>query len=72
MPDQPAALTEREVLALIARALTNDGMPQALVVIPATARTHVSRVLGKLDARDRAQRVAIAYESGLVQRGSNY
>jgi DNA-binding NarL/FixJ family response regulator len=66
-----AVLTEREreVLALIARGMSNDEIADHLVVSPATAKTHVSRVMGKLDARDRAQLVVIAYESGLVQPG---
>ena len=66
-----AALTEREreVLTLIARGMNNDEIADHLVVSPATAKTHVSRVMGKLDARDRAQLVVIAYESGLVQPG---
>lgn len=70
-PDDLAALTarEREVLVLIARGMSNDEIAEALVVSPATAKTHVSRVMGKLDARDRAQLVVIAYESGLVQPG---
>lgn len=61
---------EREVLGLIARGMTNDEIAQHLVVSPATAKTHVSRVMGKLDARDRAQLVVIAYECGLVTPGS--
>jgi DNA-binding NarL/FixJ family response regulator len=71
VPDGLAALTEREreVLALIARGMSNDEIAEALVVSPATAKTHVSRVMGKLEARDRAQLVVIAYESGLVQPG---
>jgi DNA-binding NarL/FixJ family response regulator len=72
VPDDLAALIEREreVLALIARGLSNDEIAETLVVSPATAKTHVSRVMGKLDARDRAQLVVIAYESGLVQPGT--
>ncbi|GIW07320.1 MAG: DNA-binding response regulator [Dehalococcoidia bacterium] len=71
----PAALAvltdrEREVLGLIARGLTNDEIAEHLVVSPATAKTHVSRVMSKLDARDRAQLVVIAYETGLVTPGS--
>ena len=58
------------MLALIARGMSNDEIAEALVVSPATAKTHVSRVLGELDARDRAQLVVIAYESGLVQPGA--
>ncbi|MFE0188044.1 response regulator [Streptomyces sp. NPDC058989] len=63
-----AALTdrEREVLALIGRGLTNDEIADALVLSPLTAKTHVSRILTKLAARDRAQLVVLAYESGLL------
>ncbi|MGH2445206.1 MAG: response regulator [Candidatus Limnocylindria bacterium] len=60
---------EREVMALVAGGLSNDEIAQRLVVSPATAKTHVSRVMGKLDARDRAQVVVAAYESGLVKPG---
>ncbi|CAL9660366.1 Transcriptional regulatory protein DegU [Actinosynnema sp. ALI-1.44] len=69
-PD-PAALREltareREVLALVAGGLSNEEIADHLVISPATARTHVSRVMVKLGARDRAQLVVLAYESGLV------
>jgi DNA-binding NarL/FixJ family response regulator len=57
---------EREVLALVAKGLSNAEIAQELHVSPATAKTHVGRLLMKLDARDRAQLVVIAYESGLV------
>jgi DNA-binding NarL/FixJ family response regulator len=60
---------EREVLALVAEGLSNDEIAARLVVSPATAKTHVSRAMGKLRARDRAQLVVIAYESGLVRPG---
>jgi DNA-binding NarL/FixJ family response regulator len=60
---------EREVMALVAAGLTNDEIAYRLVVSPATAKTHVSRLMGKLEARDRAQVVVIAYETGLVQPG---
>lgn len=65
-------LTEREieVLAKVARGLSNAEIGEALFMSPATAKTHVSRLLSKLDARDRAQLVVIAYESGVVERGS--
>ena len=58
---------EREVLALIGEGLNNDEIASRLVVSPATARTHVSRAMIKLGARDRAQLVVIAYQSGLVR-----
>jgi DNA-binding NarL/FixJ family response regulator len=61
---------EREVVALVAGGLSNDEIAQALVISPATARTHVSRAMVKLHARDRAQVVVIAYESGLVRPGT--
>ncbi|HEY5821073.1 MAG TPA: response regulator transcription factor [Propionibacteriaceae bacterium] len=58
---------EREVLALIGEGLNNEEIAARLVVSPATARTHVSRAMIKLGARDRAQLVVIAYQSGLVR-----
>ena len=60
---------EREVLALVAEGLSNKEIGDRLVVSPATAKTHVSRAMGKLRARDRAQLVVIAYESGLARPG---
>ena len=57
---------EREVMALVARGLSNDEVAQELVLSPATARTHVSRAMSKLGVRDRAQLVVLAYETGLV------
>jgi DNA-binding NarL/FixJ family response regulator len=57
---------EREVLALVGRGLTNAEIAATLYISPATAKTHVSRVMLKLGARDRAQLVVIAYETGLV------
>ena len=60
---------EREVVALVAEGLSNEEIAERLVVSPATAKTHVSRAMGKLEARDRAQLVVIAYESGLVRPG---
>jgi DNA-binding NarL/FixJ family response regulator len=60
---------EREILSLVAESLTNDEIAQRLYLSPATARTHVSRVITKLGARDRAQLVVFAYESGLVRPG---
>jgi DNA-binding NarL/FixJ family response regulator len=58
---------EREVVALVALGLRNDEIAERLVVSPATARTHVSRAMVKLRARDRSQLVVFAYESGLVR-----
>jgi len=67
-----AALTdrEREVVALVAAGLSNDEIAATLVVSPLTAKTHVSRAMTKLAARDRAQLVVIAYASGLAEPGS--
>jgi DNA-binding NarL/FixJ family response regulator len=69
--DRLAVLTqrEREVLALVGEGLSNHEIAERLVLSPATARTHVSRVMGKLGARDRAQLVVIAYQTGLVSPG---
>ena len=60
---------EREVMALVAAGLSNEQIADRLVVSPATAKTHVSRAMVKLSARDRAQLVVLAYESGLVRPG---
>jgi DNA-binding NarL/FixJ family response regulator len=57
---------EREVMALVAEGLSNDEIAERLYVSPATAKTHVSRSMIKLNARDRAQLVVFAYETGLV------
>ncbi|MGX4689522.1 response regulator [Streptomyces sp. JNUCC 63] len=75
-PGRPGALSElspreREVLVLVARGLNNREIADALVLSPLTAKTHVSRIMGKLGARDRAQLVVIAYESGLIVPGGS-
>lgn len=72
MPRSLQDLTEREteVLALVAGGLSNDEIAERLVISPATAKTHVSRIMGKLEVRDRSQLVVIAYESGLVRAGN--
>ncbi|TDD65824.1 response regulator [Actinomadura rubrisoli] len=60
---------EREVMTLVGEGLSNEEIAARLVVSPATAKTHVSRTMVKLGARDRAQLVVFAYESGLVKPG---
>ena len=59
---------EREVFGLVAKGMSNQELANALHMSAATAKTHVSRVLMKLDARDRAQLVVIAYETGFITR----
>ena len=73
-PSQPAALTEltpreREILTLVGLGLSNDEIADRLVISPTTAKTHVNRTMTKLHARDRAQLVVIAYETGLITPG---
>ncbi|MEU8510424.1 response regulator transcription factor [Kitasatospora sp. NPDC048722] len=60
---------EREVMSMAATGLTNEEIAERMYVSPFTVRTHVHRAMSKLDARDRAQLVAIAYQSGLVPPG---
>ncbi|WP_326559039.1 response regulator transcription factor [Micromonospora sp. NBC_01796] len=69
VPAQLDLLTEREreVLMLVAAGLSNDDIAERLVLSPLTAKTHVNRAMTKLGARDRAQLVVIAYQSGLVR-----
>jgi DNA-binding NarL/FixJ family response regulator len=57
---------ERETVALVARGLSNDQIAARMVISPLTAKTHINRAMAKLHARDRAQLVILAYESGLV------
>ncbi len=73
-PSPPRALDsltdrEREVMALVGAGLSNEEIAAQLYVSPATAKTHVSRAMVKLGARDRAQLVVFAYEAGLVRPG---
>ncbi|MFB7826351.1 response regulator [Streptomyces hydrogenans] len=60
---------EREVLGLVGAGLSNDEIAGRLVLSPATAKTHVSRIMTKLEVRDRAQLVVLAYESGMITPG---
>jgi DNA-binding NarL/FixJ family response regulator len=78
-PEQPRTDTralgvltdrEREVLVLVAAGLSNEEIAARLFVSPLTSKTHVSRIMTKLDARDRAQLVVISYETGLVTPGT--
>jgi DNA-binding NarL/FixJ family response regulator len=73
-PAQLDELTEREheILLLVAAGLSNDEIARRLVISPLTAKTHVSRILGKLACRDRAQLVTLAYETGLVTPGARH
>ena len=73
-PVDPRALRdltdrEREVMALVAAGRSNDEIAESLVITSATVKTHVSRAMAKLGARDRAQLVVLAYETGLVTPG---
>jgi RNA polymerase sigma factor (sigma-70 family) len=60
---------ESEILKLVAHGMTNEQIAEQLVISPATVKTHLARVMNKLDAHDRAQLVVIAYETGLVTPG---
>jgi DNA-binding NarL/FixJ family response regulator len=66
---EPLTDREREVMVLVGEGLSNDEIAARLVISPATAKTHVSRTMVKLGARDRAQVVIYAYEAGLVRPG---
>jgi DNA-binding NarL/FixJ family response regulator len=68
-PLDPLTDREREVTALVAAGLSNDEIAQRLYLSSATVKTHVSRAMSKLGARDRAQLVVFAYESGLARPG---
>ncbi|MBO8184396.1 response regulator [Streptomyces spirodelae] len=71
-PEALGALSarERQVLALVGRGLNNTEIAETLSLSPLTAKTHVSRIMGKLSVRDRAQLVIAAYESGLITPGT--
>jgi DNA-binding NarL/FixJ family response regulator len=72
-PAQLLELTEREheILRLVSAGLSNAEIGGRLVISPLTAKTHVSRILGKLGCRDRAQLAILAYETGLITPGAN-
>ncbi|MDH6142835.1 MULTISPECIES: response regulator [Kitasatospora] len=73
VPERLSSLTAREleVVTLVAAGLSNDDIAGRLFITPLTAKTHVNRAMAKLDARDRAQLVVIAYQSGLVRAGGS-
>jgi DNA-binding NarL/FixJ family response regulator len=74
VPAELGELTEREreILRLVAAGLSNHEIASRLVISPLTAKTHVSRILGKLGCRDRAQLVTLAYEAGVVTPGTRH
>jgi len=63
---------EREILRLVAAGLSNADIARQLVISPLTAKTHVARILAKLDCHDRAQLVALAYQTGLITPGTAF
>jgi DNA-binding NarL/FixJ family response regulator len=71
LPALPGSLTAREIeiMTLVAAGLTNGEIASRLVISPLTTKSHVSRILAKVNARDRTQLVVMAYESGLVSPG---
>jgi DNA-binding NarL/FixJ family response regulator len=73
LPAELAVLTEREreVLTLVAAGLSNDAIAERLYVSPLTAKTHVNRIMAKLGARDRAQLVVVAYQTGFARSPSS-
>jgi DNA-binding NarL/FixJ family response regulator len=72
-PPELTELTDREleVMRLVARGLSNPEIAQELIIGDATVKTHVARILQKLDLRDRVQAVVLAYESGLIEAGAH-
>lgn len=71
-PDLILTDREREVTTLVGTGLSNDEIAQRLYITPATAKTHVSRAMMKAGARDRAQLVVFAYETGLVRQSATH
>jgi DNA-binding NarL/FixJ family response regulator len=69
LPEDEFTQREREVLALVGQGLSNQEIAEQLVISKATARTHVGRAMVRLGARDRAQLLVVAYQTGLVGPG---